>query len=90
MVVYIGKEGLAAFLYVIESLLEIICIPRIGHIAGTVGKIQQFADAGMGTKNPPHVIEIRIIHTEKEVVVRGIGCLQLPCTVRKQRYAFAY
>ena len=80
---YKSKQSLAALQHIPPGRLEIVRVPRVGYIAGAVGKVQQEVHLAcvISAADALHIAEVRLIHADQEVVLVVVPIGQLPGAV---------
>lgn len=73
------KKSLASFLHIPPGRIEIAGVPRIGYLAGTIGKIHQKMHlAGrIAAADALHISQVGMIHANQEVVFFVVAFQQL-------------
>ena len=74
------KNSLASFLHIPPGRIEIAGVPRIGYLAGTIGKIHQKMHlAGrIAAADALHISQVGMIHANQKVVLLVIAVQKLP------------
>ena len=70
----------AAFLHIPPGRVEIVGVPRIGHLSGTVGKVHQQVHlvGKIAAADPVHTPQVGLIHANQKVVLLVIAVQKLP------------
>ena len=77
---YFLEQSPAAFLHIPPGRVEIVGVPRIGHLSGTVGKVhQQVHFVGkVAAADPVHIPQVGMIHSNQEIVFLVVAIQELP------------
>lgn len=73
------KKSLASFLYIPPGRIEIAGVPRIGYLAGAIGKIHQKMHLAVriAAADALHISQVGMIHANQEVVFLVVAFQQL-------------
>ena len=74
------KKSLASFLHIPPGRVEIVGVPRIGYLAGAVGKVHQQVHlvGKIAAADPVHTPQVGPIHANQKVVLLVIAVQELP------------
>lgn len=73
------KQSPAAFLHIPPGRVEIVGVPRIGYLAGTVGKVHQQVHlvGKIAAADPVHTPQVGSIHANQKIVLLVIAVQEL-------------
>lgn len=73
------KQPLTAFLHISPGCIEIASVPRVGYLAGMVGKVQQQMHfvGKIAAADAIHTLQVGMVHSNQEVVLLVVAVHQL-------------
>ena len=73
------EQGGASLQTVAPRSVEVVGVPWVGHVAGTVGIVQEEVNLAIGVAaaHTQHVTEVVLVHADEEVVVVVVAATQL-------------